>query len=150
MFIWWHVILIALNLNYVFDCDRPFRMELPSCNGLASAVLFCYLLQKRSSRYKWHRLLWPTCLRMSAVTGLSHTHTRLTALCPGLPRWADTRKVKPIWILLKQETVSDSVISWAVCKSAPRSRQITTPAPHHSVFSGRMPFLPPNRQCQCT
>ena len=25
-------------------------------------------------------------------------------------------------------------ISWAICKSAPRSRQITTPAPHHSVF----------------
>ena len=35
----------------------------------------------------------------------SHTHTRLTALCPGLPWWAGTRKVKPIWILLKQETV---------------------------------------------
>ena len=29
---------------------------------------------------------------------------------------------------------SDSGISWAICKSAPRSRQITTPAPHHSVF----------------
>jgi len=28
----------------------------------------------------------------------------------------------------------DSGISWAICKSAPRSRQITTPAPHHSVF----------------
>ena len=40
---------------------------------------------------------------------------------------------KPIWILLKQETVSGSGISWAICKSAPRSRQITTPAPHHSV-----------------
>ena len=39
---------------------------------------------------------------------------------------------KPIWILLKQETVSGSGISWAICKSAPRSRQITTPAPHHS------------------
>ena len=64
----------------------------------------------------------------------THTHTRLTALCPGLPRWAVTRKLKPIWILLKQETVSGSGISWAVCKSAPRSRQITTPAPHHSVF----------------
>ena len=25
------------------------------------------------------------------------------ALFPGLPRWAGTRKVKPIWILLKQE-----------------------------------------------
>jgi len=30
---------------------------------------------------------------------------------------------------LKQETVSGSGISWAIYKSAPRSRQITTPAP---------------------
>jgi len=59
--------------------------------------------------------------------------TRLTALCPGLPGWAGTRKVKPVWILLKQETVSGSGISWAICKSAHRSRQITTPEPHHSV-----------------
>jgi len=81
---------------------------------------------------------------------LQHTHTRLTALCPGLPRWAGTRKVKPIWILLKHKTVSGSGISWAICKSAPRSRQITRPAPHHSVFTGRMPFLPPNQQRQST
>ena len=64
----------------------------------------------------------------------THTHIRLTALCPGLPGWAGTRKVKPIWILLKQEAVSGSGICWAICKSAPRSRQITMPAPHHSVF----------------
>ena len=25
-------------------------------------------------------------------------------------------------------------LSWAICKSAPRSRQITMPVPHHSVF----------------
>ena len=30
------------------------------------------------------------------------------------------------------------------------SRQITTPVPHHSVFTGRMPFLPPNQQLQRT
>ena len=65
----------------------------------------------------------------------TYTHTRwLTALCPGLPGWAGTRKVNLIWILLKQETVSGSGFSWAICKSAPCSRQITTPAPHHSVF----------------
>ena len=64
----------------------------------------------------------------------THTHTRLTALCPGLPGWARTRKVKTISILLKQETVSGSAISWAICKSAPRSIQITMPVPHRSVF----------------
>ena len=60
------------------------------------------------------------------------------------------QKVKPIWILLKQHTVSGSGISWAVCKSAPRSRQITMLAPHHSVFTDRLPFLPPNQQRQST
>jgi len=35
---------------------------------------------------------------------------------------------------MKQETVSGSGITWAICKSAPCSRQITTPASHHSVF----------------
>jgi len=52
----------------------------------------------------------------------------------GVPGWAVTRNVKTVWILLKWETVSGSGISWAMCKSAPRPRQITTPAPHNSVF----------------
>ena len=61
----------------------------------------------------------------------SHTH-QFNSPFLGLPGWAGTRKVKPIWIFLNQETVSGSGISWAMCKSAPRSRQITKPAPHHS------------------
>ena len=44
----------------------------------------------------------------------THTHTRLTVLFPGLPGCAGTRKAKPIGILLKQETVSGSGISWAI------------------------------------
>ena len=51
--------------------------------------------------------------------------------------------MKPIWILLKQETASGSGISWAIRKSAPRSRQITTPAPTTQFFTDRMPFLHP-------
>ena len=70
-----------------------------------------------------------------SVNTHTHTHTYpFNGPFPGLPRWADTRKVKPIWILLKQETVSGSGISRAICKSAPCSRQIITPAPHYSVF----------------
>ena len=73
---------------------------------------------------------------VSMLSSTRHTHarTRLMALFPGLPGWGSTRKVEPIWILLKQETVSGSGISWAISKSASRSRQTKTPAPHHSVF----------------
>jgi len=62
------------------------------------------LLQKRLAQKVWTIVLRHTH---------THTHTHL---------------------LLKQETVSGSGISWAVCKSAPHSRQITMPALHHSVF----------------
>jgi len=42
-------------------------------------------------------------------------------------------------------------ISWTICKqSAPLSRQITTPTPHHSIFTGRVLFLTPNQQRQST
>ena len=51
------------------------------------------------------------------------------------------KKAKPSWILLKQETVSGCGISWAVCKSAPRSRQITMPTPHHSVAFSALTLL---------
>ena len=51
-----------------------------------------------------------------------YNNAHLTALCLGLPRWASTSKVKPIWIILKQETVSGSGISWTIYKSAPRYR----------------------------
>jgi len=66
-----------------------------------------------------------------------HTHARThtsNGPFPGIARWAGTRKVKPVWILLKQKTMSGSGISWAICKTAPCSRQITTPLPYHSVF----------------
>jgi len=49
--------------------------------------------------------------------------------------------------------MSGSGISWAICKSAPHSRQMTMPASHHSVFTGQMPllsFLPPNRHRKST
>jgi len=61
------------------------------------------------------------------------------------------QKGKPFWILLEQEMMGGSGISWTICKSfAPRSRQITMPVPHQSVFTGWMPILPPNQQRQST
>ena len=102
-----------------------------TCSYVLSA--FFLSLIPRSVSLSYSNTDVPLSCLTSAVN-LIYTHTRLTALYPGLPGSASTRKVKPIWILLKQETVSGSGISWAVCKSAPRSRQITTPKPHHSVL----------------
>ena len=80
---------------------------------------------------------------------VTHTHLFYGALSRTI--WVSWyQKGKTIWILLKQEIVSGSGISWAICKSAPCSKQITMPTPHHSVFSGRILFLPPNQQCLST
>ena len=87
---------------------------------------------------------WYTCLKCSlskvmhiaaeCLHDRQQTTYTFNGLFSGTTRWSSTRKVKLIWMLLKQETVSGSGISWAICKSAPHSREITMPAPHHSVF----------------
>jgi len=119
-----------------------------------------YLLSNNYQKNYWNRMTTVQIIVEGRVGYFSvtqcrslthtHTHTHLTAHFPGLPRLTGTRKVKPIWILLKQETVSGSSISWAICKSAPRCRQITMPAPHNSLFTGWMPFLQSNQQRQST
>jgi len=113
-----HVAGLLLSAVWAWE----WRVPAASSNGATAQFQ-----QQMRAVSRWQR-------REHSLVCSLHTHTRLTALCPGLPGWAGTRKVKLIWILLKQEKVSDSGISWAVCNSAPRSRQITTPTPHHSVF----------------
>ena len=91
--------------------------------------------QARDGEWQWHHLghmhvhVYFTCKRIFRNTSWvitadsTHTHTHSTALCLGLLGWASIRKVKPTGILLKQETLSSSGISWAICRSAPRCRQ---------------------------
>jgi len=62
----------------------------------------------------------------------AHTHTHTHTHTFNGPLYRTTRvnryqKVKPMWIIRNQKTVSGSGISWAICKSAPRSSQITMP-----------------------
>jgi len=75
----------------------------------------------------------------------THTHTRLSALfrdCPGQPV-----RVKPIWILLKQEWQWHQLGHMQDCTSL----QTDNHASHPTIqfFTGRMSFLPPNQQRQC-
>jgi len=59
--------------------------------------------------------------------------------------WYQKGKTKTNLEFLEQEIVSGSGNSWTICKSTPRSSQRAMPAPHHSVFTGWMPFLQPNQ-----
>ena len=93
----------------------------------------------------------PTVSKHSGVHTHTHTHTHtFNGPFSKTTQVSWYQKGKPIWILLKRETVSGSGVSLAICKSAPCSRRTTMPAPHHSVFTGRMPFLLPNQQRQST
>ena len=66
-----------------------------------------------------YKLVFQSLSSFQSLTSISvvtpnnnnNNNNRLTALYPGLPTWAGNRKVKPIWTLLKQETVSGSGIS---------------------------------------
>ena len=104
--------------------------------SLASTSTHCKLLQTQNC----HPAMQSMVIKRDNLrknNQNTHTHIRLTALCPGLPGSAGTRKVKQIWILLKQETVSGSGISWAAwakCKSALRSRQRTRQHPSLSFY----------------
>ena len=89
--------------------------------------LYCLSLCSSVDELCFHKMF-------SGLIKILLLHTHLTSLFPGLPGWAATRKVKSIWILMKQETASGSGVSCAMCKFAPRSRQITMPTPQNSVF----------------
>ena len=90
-----------------------------TCNLFCLRKQACWREMKENFIMSYMQLMFSLLVYMwpfvTSVPGLClsdrHTHTHLTALFPGLPRWAGTRKVKPIWILLKQETVSGSGIS---------------------------------------
>ena len=80
-------------------------------------------------------MLFNISLFATWLAGLADTHTHpFNGPFSRTARVSRYQKGKTILILLKQETVSGIGFSWAICKSAPHSRQIAMPAPNHSVF----------------
>jgi len=98
----------------------------------------------------------PFCCPTNSVKALkaidkhthTHTHTGLTALFSGTTRVSRHQKGKTN---LDFTEARDSEWQWhklghmQVCISLQ-----TMPVPHHSFFTGRMLFLPPNQQRQST
>ena len=83
--------------------------------------------------------LMPLPLTVSCFSNIQIGFTFLVPAHPGSPGQKAVKRVcvcvcAYVWILLKQERVSGSGISWTICKSASWSRQISMQAPHRSVF----------------
>ena len=87
--------------------------------------------QRQSTEGTSHHITFD--VNMFTFTMQEHTHSCLTALCPGLPGWAGTRKEASLDFTEARDS-EWQWHQWAICKSAPCSRQIAMPAPHHSVY----------------
>jgi len=105
------------------------QIQIPNTVSINSTVLTeLTLTTKRHTWTDQNYICYYRLHIMLCIVKRANTHTRLTALCLGLPKWVGTRKVKPIWILLKQETVSGSGISWdmQVCTSLQADNHAST------------------------
>jgi len=100
-------------------------LQVPQPSHVLLHHSFKYLIINNTTQSLIYRV-WHVFPPASPLLTHTHTHTHLTALSRGLPGWTSTRKVKPIWILLKQETLSGS---WdtQVCTSLQTDNHASTP-----------------------
>jgi len=100
--------------------------------GLCSACLKPIVGQVSIIKVEW--------MNMNAFKRIIYIHTYIHTFNRLFSRttWVSLhQKGKPFWILLKQEMMGGSGISWTICKSfTPHSRQITMPVSHHPIFYG--------------
>jgi len=128
----WHAYIVVHWSSRAPSCHQSpsrYLLDPPNCRSTLSA--------RRSA-----------ASTVSASISPVHTHTRLTALFRDYPGEPVPEGKTNIWILLRQETVSGSGISWAVCKYAPRSKQITMSSHHWSFLQVRCPSCHRKKQCQ--
>jgi len=106
-----------------------------------------YTVERTTSKYTvpcthWflYSSLQPFCLINLSENSLilylhhKHTHTHTHPFNGPLSRTTRVSRYQKGKTNLDFTEARDSGISWAICKSAPCSRQITMPTPHHSVF----------------
>ena len=88
--------------------------------------------------------MWPLDTQTTKHQQNTHTHP-FNGPLSGTTQVSRYQKGKTnLDFFLKQETVSGSSISWAICKCASHSRQITMPTSHHSsLLQARCPSCCP-------
>jgi len=100
------------------------------------------------ARYRW-RIAYIRCRISRKRCRISNLRCR-TQIWRDPAEFKHCRKVKPIWILLKQETVSGSGISWNICKSAYLQADNHTNTPPLSFLQARSPSCRPTNSVKAS
>jgi len=102
-------------------------------------------------KVKYYWLIIPPILLPNLKTWWRSVYSEITTklplfngVFPGQPE-SRNQKGKPFWILMEQE-----MMEWPWHYLDHANHLNHAPVPHHSVFTDRMPFLPPNQQRQST
>ena len=154
--------------------ERQYFEHIEKAYNYASKLLLDLLIQERNlmarlrfvgrrfsvdfTQYSWfnaHETVhspWIILCWTEVMTDYKHTHTHpFNGPLSGTTQVSRYQKGKTN---LDFTEARDSEWQWHqlghICKSAPCSRQITTQHPTTQFFTGRVPFLPPNQQCQST
>ena len=134
-----HLITALLLIYRPRKDERLSWLTWPVADGLPTSVVTHQLqVECRTGKVRQSGTnVLPLCYATNLAVTKQHTHTHthtFNGSFSGTTRVSRYQKGKTNLDFTEQETVSGSGIRWALCKSARCSRQITTPAPHHSVF----------------
>jgi len=87
-------------------------------------------------------------VRCDPASSHTHTHNRFMVLFPGPPRWAGARR-ELLDFIMQGRINRGRHTDHPAGRQSSRSSQCQPP-PSPPFLTGRMPFLPPNQQCQST
>jgi len=150
-----HYKLQTINYKLTIVKNDNNRWLILAANFRTDQFLFGFLTtlvpeHSLSNGTGFHRARGPCC--HNSVKGLKETYTcaRLTALFPGLPGWAGTRKVNQsgfYWSKRQWVAVASAGL-YTSLQLAPDRKPRQHPTTQ--IFTGQMPFLPPNQRRQST
>jgi len=114
---------------------------------LLLAQWITWIKSRKSSSQNCSRFPDKVSLVHCKGSGWCYTHNRFTALFWGPPGWAGARR--ELLDFMVQERLTDANTPTIRLGATPSG--LTSAHLHHPpFFTGRMPFLPPNQQCEST
>ena len=140
LLVWWpHVCLCVDPLVTHLSADEDVKMLRNA--QFANADLYSVLVNLPGPQNEWS-----DCFVMVLSCSEHYHHNHLTALFPGPPGWAGARR-EPLVFMVQGKINRGRHNDHPAGHNSIRTKQCPPLSP---IFTGRMPFLLLNQQCQIT